>query len=929
MTQRRSRIPRDNRPERKLFAAIRSGDLDGVNDMLDELGSRMVLSMEMPGQTVMQTAVEFGQEDILQLLLKEGADANEKLWNGDTLLHIAVKKQMTSIVRLLLEYGADPATSNLHNERVIHIAMTENLPDMARVLLAHGNDPVRTTERATHWIGKAREWGLVEMVTALQDLTESFHQHDPEFKLYAAIMTKNHRRVVDLIDQHVNPFDVKLGEIKMSPLHAAARQSDVRLLAMLLSRLDKIKRVNAEDGEGQTPLHYAAAKNNEENVDWLVFSGADPDIEDMRRKKAEDLATEIAVKWILKRTINWISVPDAIIVMRGEWRVSLLRTDCTLSHSQVPSHDLDLPSDDDLPPVLMFRRTTRDAEDGEREKFEQSSFSVKDICCELYEYRSSEPSCICFTIDWNERNFDPDTQKLILKHKFAGSDCMPTEQELTVHSDRQSAECDVSLSGRGQLALVCRVEHTVAIVHAGPEGADFRPEELPGFELEIPPDTFHERQDILIKAEPPPPIDSGHGDGDADIFPIKNISFFYNIINTEGERPHKSMQMSIPLQADSDNVMSFLLKRAPRDGDHYQSTGPAVGLEILRDIEELGEIEPHLPEPAQQHPDDDDASSDDSDVYSDDFEDDEESIDVTDQPTWTLLPDVTVVGEEDVIRMNIQDMGVVVAAEVCPGVRSEDVIRAIQDMYSRQQKKEILIFSVAKPAPNERVEVMLCCVSGETYDAVLARLVGQGYRLLQEPIVAYALNRETFLLTLRGNLTDIYADDDQPVLEYQVGGRLNYTAFVLEAAKKNEPASGVIKIYRTTSENSQHASVGRLHLDLTHFFSSAMSTQREAKSEGQLSDIDKLLMKLAEKMNTDYTRVYCYALGLTKRDLEKVATKLYLSPTEKVFRMLSLTKSIYRSEAAFFNHLLDVLQKHKEKKLVGLLQNSLQQMNLE
>ena len=60
--------------------------------------------------------------------------------------------------------------------------------------------------------------------------------------------------------------------------------------------------------------------------------------------------------------------------------------------------------------------------------------------------------------------------------------------------------------------------------------------------------------------------------------------------------------------------------------------------------------------------------------------------------------------------------------------------------------------------------------------------------------------------------------DSEPVLEYQVGGRLNHTTFVLQLENEEEPADGAVVVKRKTGCNSIYPFVGTVHLELTQFF---------------------------------------------------------------------------------------------------------------
>nr|KAG5693158.1 hypothetical protein BaRGS_035356 [Batillaria attramentaria] len=350
---------------------------------------------------------------------------------------------------------------------------------------------------------------------------------------------------------------------------------------------------------------------------------------------------------------------------------------------------------------------------------------------------------------------------------------------------------------------------------------------------------------------------------------IKTLSCFYNIVNTGNERPHKSMLMSIPMETKTDNVVTLFLKQPSLED---QDEGPS------------------------------------HDSYSDDeFDDSDEEIDVSDQPAWIASSDVIVNQEQAVISTDLPDMGVVVAAEVRPGVTSEELIKAIHALYSQKRKKEILIFTMAKAAPGNTAEVMVCCVSEERHKPAISRFEDQGYQCLREPMVAYASSRETFRLKLKGNLKNIYAEAEFSIVEYQVGGRLNYTTLVLEVQDKSKPATGAIVVTRTTHDNSQYPDVGTLYLDLT----SLLPEDTVSATGGQLSTVDIMVLKLSETMSTDSIRLYCFALGMTKDAMKTIQGKS-LSPSEEKFRMLSLAKARYKSEATFCTHLEEVLTKHKE-----------------
>nr|KAG5693162.1 hypothetical protein BaRGS_035360 [Batillaria attramentaria] len=431
---------------------------------------------------------------------------------------------------------------------------------------------------------------------------------------------------------------------------------------------------------------------------------------------------------------------------------------------------------------------------------------------------------------------------------------------------------------------------------------------------------------------------------------MKTLSCFYNIVNTGSERPHKSMLMSIPMKTKTDNVWTLFLKQP---GLENRDEGALQGKRVA-----AVERHPHtilLGGGGSQR------TQKESPVSMQPWNPQEchfvgcglnsglgksecaefrlsnvlatfvpvfllfrpknrESVsvagpsafpDVSDQSAWTASSGVIVNQEQAVISTDLPDMGVVVAAEVRPGVTSEELIKAIHALYNRKHKKEILIFTMAKAAPGNTAEVMVCCVSEERHKPVISRLEGQGYQCLREPMVAYASSRETFRLKLKGNLKNIYAEAEFSIVEYQVGGTLNHTTFVLEVQDKSKPATCAIVVTRTTHDNSQYPDVGTLYLDLT----SLLPEDTGSATGGQLSTVDIMVLKLSETMSTDSVRVCCITLGLTTDELKPIQGKPLL-PSEKNFRMLSLAKARYKTEATFCSQLEKALKRHKKTEAV-------------
>ena len=81
-------------------------------------------------------------------------------------------------------------------------------------------------------------------------------------------------------------------------MHWAAKRNVYQVISLIVS---KGANVNAKDHTGRTPLHVAAAYNNLEAVEALVYDLAESNILDNNGKLAEDLTNSRIIKSILKR----------------------------------------------------------------------------------------------------------------------------------------------------------------------------------------------------------------------------------------------------------------------------------------------------------------------------------------------------------------------------------------------------------------------------------------------------------------------------------------------------------------------------------------------------------------------------------------------------------------------------------------------------
>jgi ankyrin repeat protein len=93
--------------ELQLHAAARAGDVAALKNLL-RYGDVDVDAKNYEAETALSQAARDGHRDVVELLLKAGADPNRKSDAGRTPLAWAAQNGDEEMVKLLLRWGADP-----------------------------------------------------------------------------------------------------------------------------------------------------------------------------------------------------------------------------------------------------------------------------------------------------------------------------------------------------------------------------------------------------------------------------------------------------------------------------------------------------------------------------------------------------------------------------------------------------------------------------------------------------------------------------------------------------------------------------------------------------------------------------------------------------------------------------------------------------
>lgn len=216
------------------------------------------------GKSPLYFAIEFNNVTIAKLLLKNGANVNEKMNHGLTALHEAIKQRAEKCVDLLLTHGAEVNAKDIYSKTPLHLAARLNYLDeqtmdkVVKLLLDNGanvNDYTNLGETAFH----------CAIVNGNEKLVRLFLNYG------ADVNTKN--------------YDGK------SPLHFAVQYSNKNIVKLLL---DRGAEIDDRTNDGKLALHVAVAVEDENMIKILLEYNADVNAIDKSGKTPLSLAFEVA-----------------------------------------------------------------------------------------------------------------------------------------------------------------------------------------------------------------------------------------------------------------------------------------------------------------------------------------------------------------------------------------------------------------------------------------------------------------------------------------------------------------------------------------------------------------------------------------------------------------------------------------------------------
>uniref|UniRef100_A0A8C6L3X1 Poly [ADP-ribose] polymerase n=1 Tax=Nothobranchius furzeri TaxID=105023 RepID=A0A8C6L3X1_NOTFU len=256
-----------------LLQAAREADMTKVKKTL----ALEIIGFKHPqtNETALHCAVASPhpkRKQVTELLLRKGANINEKNKDFMTPLHVAAERAHNDILEVLQKHGAKVNAADTLGQTALHRAALAGHIQTCKLLLSYGADPSIVSLQGF----TAAQMGN-EAVQQILNENVPTRNSDVDYRFLEAAKAGD----LDTVQQLCTPQNVNCRDLEgrhSTPLHFAAGYNRVAVVEYLLHHGAD---VHAKDKGGLVPLHNACSYGHYEVAELLVRHGASVNVADL------------------------------------------------------------------------------------------------------------------------------------------------------------------------------------------------------------------------------------------------------------------------------------------------------------------------------------------------------------------------------------------------------------------------------------------------------------------------------------------------------------------------------------------------------------------------------------------------------------------------------------------------------------------------
>ncbi|KAL4221756.1 hypothetical protein ACF0H5_020011 [Mactra antiquata] len=260
-----------------LVGAAAKNDINLVARILNDKPD--LIDQKHEGLTALILSSHEGHVQIVQLLLKAGANTNVTEAKGNNALMAALMKKHEIIAVLIINAGVNIDAKNMFDRTALHYAATNGCLTILKMLLDRVADPNTQDEAGDtplHDAICAKFTSGVETLLASSKINLKIINKKGHPPLHLAAMI-DHESAVSLILKKYPDLVNSQKEDGFTPLHVAAINDNTDIIETLLKFEAN---VDARDKNNNTALHLAAHQGYLNSTKLLVQNGANVNVQD-------------------------------------------------------------------------------------------------------------------------------------------------------------------------------------------------------------------------------------------------------------------------------------------------------------------------------------------------------------------------------------------------------------------------------------------------------------------------------------------------------------------------------------------------------------------------------------------------------------------------------------------------------------------------